>query len=124
MLYVNDESCAETLKNGAEKRARALIDFVRNWDGQGDILVHCNRGVSRSPAAAFIIACAMAPDISEAAILAGIRRAAPHADPCPLIVDFADDLLGRKGRMFDAVQDLAPPCTALTAPTVTIQLAA
>ena len=36
-----------------------LLDFVRGWDQQAPILIHCYSGLSRSTAAAFIALCAL-----------------------------------------------------------------
>ena len=123
LLYVDQESCAETIDLAARSRAREIIDFIRRSGCGGDILIHCNRGVSRSTAAAFIILCMMEPETAEAALMKRLRAAAPHADPCPLLVNYADDLLGRDGRMTDALDDLSPPCPAISAPLATIGLA-
>ena len=123
-LYVDSESCAAEISAAQHARAEALVDFTRNWDGAGDVLVHCKRGVSRSAAAAFIILCAMQPDLDERELLARVREKAPHADPCPLLVNYADELLGRDGAMFDALDDLPPPRTVIAAPVVTLPLCA
>jgi len=125
LLYVDRESCAETINKAARERSRQIIDFVGRWDGAGDLLVHCNRGVSRSTAAAFIILCMKEPMASEALLMNRLRAAAPHADPCPLLVHYADELLGRDGRMTDALDDLAPPCCSdMAAPLAMVRLAA
>ncbi len=124
LLYVDRESCAETISKAARARARDIVDFIARWDGAGDILIHCNRGVARSPAAAFIILCMREPDTPEADLMMRLRRAAPHADPCPLLVTYADEILGRDGRMADAVDDLCPPSPAISAPVAMVILAA
>lgn len=124
LLYVDRESCAATIAKAGRDRARAIIDFVKAWDGDGDILVHCNRGVSRSTAAAYVVLCMREPQTSEAALMARLRKAAPHADPCPMIVNAADEILGRDGRMVDALDDLCPPCAAISAPLTLVSLAA
>lgn len=123
-LYVVRESCAASIDEAARARARDLIDFVKAWDGAGDILIHCNRGVSRSTAAAFVVLCMLEPHSSEAALMKRLRAAAPHADPCPLLVTYADDILGREGRMAETVDDLSPPCAAMPAPVVTVKVTA
>lgn len=120
MLYVESESCSASLSKAAKDRARQIIDFIRAADGDGDILIHCKRGVARSTAAAFVIMCMREPDADEAVLLRRLRKAAPHADPCPLIVDYADEILGRNGRMSDAIADLCPPVTVIAAPLVVI----
>ena len=123
-LYVERDACAATISDAAKGRAEEIIRFSQAWDGVGDIMLHCNRGVSRSMAAAFIILCMRDPNKAEALLAASLRRAAPHADPCPLIVSHADDLLDRDGRMLDAIEDLPPPCADTAAPVVTLPLAA
>ena len=74
-LYVDSESSARSIASAARARADAIIAFLRGWGGDGDILIHCRRGVSRSTAAAFIAMCMARPDESEAALLLRLRRA-------------------------------------------------
>jgi predicted protein tyrosine phosphatase len=83
---------------------QALLDFARGWSGARPLVAQCWAGVSRSTAAAFVIACQKRPDVSEQDLAAALRRAAPQATPNPLIVAHADALLGRAGRMTAAVQ--------------------
>lgn len=123
-LYVARESCALSIAEAAQSRARDIINFARTWDGKGDVLIHCNRGVSRSTAAAFIILCIREPDAPEVALMRRLRCAAPHADPCPLFISYADEILGRNGRMVEALDDLCPPCLAMPAPLATVKVAA
>jgi predicted protein tyrosine phosphatase len=82
----------------------AVIEFGRGWDASAPMVVHCFAGISRSTASAFAIACDRNPDASEFAIARALRQAAPHAFPNRRIVALADDLLGRGGRMVDAVE--------------------
>lgn len=79
-----------------------IIAFGRGCGADQDVLVHCWMGVSRSPAAAYVIACERAPG-AERSIARDLRHRAPHATPNRLIVAVADDLLGRRGRMVDAI---------------------
>lgn len=123
-LYVERESCAASIAEAARSRAKEVIEFAKDWDGTGDILIHCNRGVARSTAAAFIILCMREPQTPEAALMRRLRSAAPHADPCPLFITYADEILGREGRMADALDDLGPPCSAMPAPLATVKVAA
>lgn len=123
MLYVKRETCGESISAAARGRAEEIIRFLNAWDGSGDILVHCSRGVARSMATAYIIMCMRYPDESEAALARRLRRAAPYADPCPLLVSYADDILAREGRMIEAVEDLPAPSTVISAPVATFDLA-
>ncbi len=81
----------------------ALLDFVRRWDRAEPMLIHCYAGVSRSTAAAFIAACALAPSRSEYELAREIRRNSPTATPNARLIAIADLMLKRKGRMTDAI---------------------
>lgn len=87
---------------GAEHVER-LIDFLRDWDREAPMVIHCYAGVSRSPAAAFIGACALDPSRRELDIAQELRRASPSATPNRRLVALADRLLERQGRMIEAV---------------------
>jgi len=80
-----------------------LIDYVCDWDEKAPMLIHCWAGVSRSTAAAFICLCTLNPQISEHKIAGILRDASPTATPNPRLVGFADEKLGRDGRMTEAV---------------------
>jgi predicted protein tyrosine phosphatase len=80
-----------------------LIAFVRNWDRVNPLVVHCFAGISRSTAGAYVSACTLNPTRSELAIARDLRRLSVTASPNPRIVAIADRLLGRSGRMVDAI---------------------
>lgn len=80
-----------------------LLAFARGWTQAGPLLVHCWAGVSRSPAAAYVLACARSEPGDEAALAAALRAAAPFATPNARVVALADEALGRGGRMRDAI---------------------
>ena len=83
-----------------------LLAFAATWDGTRPMLVHCWAGVSRSTAAAFIIACQRAPGRSEREIAQALRAAAPYATPNPLMISLADAALGRGGAMSAAIAEI------------------
>ena len=83
--------------------AAQLIAFARAWDRREPMVIHCFAGVSRSTAAAFIVACALSPERAEADIAAALRRLSPTATPNALLTRHADALLGRGGRMIEAI---------------------
>jgi len=83
-----------------------LLDFAAGWDATRPMLVHCWAGVSRSTAAAFVIACQRGPDRSERDIAQALRVAAPYATPNRLVVALADKALGRAGRMSAAIAEI------------------
>lgn len=127
-LYVDCEDGPAAHNATARARTELIIKGFQAWEAEGDpdakVLVHCAKGVSRSTAAAFIIMCLSNPDVPEAKIARYLRKVAPHADPCLFMINHADDILGREGRMFDAIDDLSPCRTTIDAPIVVLQAAA
>ncbi len=87
----------------------ALLAFVRAWDESPErdrpLLIHCYAGVSRSPAAAFIAACALT-SAPEAEIAARLRRLSPSATPNSHLIALADARLSRDGRMVAAIESI------------------
>lgn len=82
----------------------ALTDFARGWSGRGALAINCYAGISRSPAAAFIVAAALRPDRDEAELARTLRLSAPSATPNMRLITLADALLGRDGRMIAAIR--------------------
>jgi predicted protein tyrosine phosphatase len=99
-----------------------LLAFVRAWDRESPLLFHCWAGISRSTAAAYIAACALAPERDEAELAGALRKAAPSATPNARFVTLADDLLGRKGRMTDAIQAIGRGAEAMEGTPFMLQL--
>lgn len=86
------------------EHVEALLAFAQGWRGARPLLVHCWAGVSRSTAAAYVVACARTAPGREGEWVARLRDAAPTATPNPLIVALADRLLDRGGAMVRAVE--------------------
>lgn len=84
----------------------AILDFAQAWDREQPLLIHCYAGISRSTAAAYIAACALAPERDEAEIALALRDASPSATPNALFVAIADYMLGRGGRMVAAIAEI------------------
>jgi predicted protein tyrosine phosphatase len=85
-----------------------VLDFVRGWDRNAPLVVHCYAGISRSTASAFAAACMLNPQRDEVSIARQIRAASPIASPNRLIVMLADKALGREGRMLRALDEMGP----------------
>ena len=83
-----------------------ILTFVRAWDRRAPMVVHCLAGISRSTATAFMAACALNPRAPESAIAESIRELSPTASPNLLLVEIADRLLQRDGRMIQAIEDI------------------
>ncbi|MFI8681425.1 tyrosine phosphatase family protein [Brevundimonas diminuta] len=84
------------------EHVEALLAFAQGWRGARPLLIHCWAGVSRSTAAAYVVACARTAPGREDEWAARLRETAPTATPNPLIVALADRLLDRGGAMVRA----------------------
>jgi predicted protein tyrosine phosphatase len=80
-----------------------LLSFVADWGRERPIVIHCWAGISRSTAAAFITACHLNPEREEAELARFLRQASPSATPNARLVAIADAMLGREGRMVEAI---------------------
>lgn len=104
-LRFNDIAVAtEGLTAPGENHVRRIIGFARGWDRSAPMLIHCFAGVSRSTASAYIIALALNPDLDAQITANDLRLRSPTATPNPKLIALADDMLGRGGRMVDAVR--------------------
>jgi predicted protein tyrosine phosphatase len=88
----------------ADEHVTELVKFLRGWDRRAPVVMHCYAGISRSTAGAYVAVCALNPHRDEAAIANEMRRASPTASPNTRIVEIADRLLGRGGRMIRAIE--------------------
>jgi predicted protein tyrosine phosphatase len=89
--------------------AQRLVDFIgawRAWDGDAPMLIHCWAGISRSTASAFTALCMARPDEDEMDLAQELRDASPSATPNALLVSHVDAILGRGGRMTEAVKSI------------------
>jgi predicted protein tyrosine phosphatase len=76
-------------------------------DGNGaeaHLLVHCHAGVSRSTAAMLCLLARESPGETEDALFERLRRIRPQAWPNSLMVSIGDKMLGRGGRLVDALR--------------------
>jgi predicted protein tyrosine phosphatase len=99
-----------------------LLAFSRDWDAKDPLLIHCWAGISRSMASAYIVLCDRLGPGREMEIAQAIRRRAAHANPNPLLVQHADDVLGRDGRMNDAVAMMGLPSLVMEGVTTALPL--
>ena len=88
----------------AAEHVERLIEFVTSWDRKQPLVIHCYAGVSRSTAGAFIALASLNPTRDEAELAQEIRRRSPSATPNIRLVRFADEILGRNGRMVEAIE--------------------
>jgi predicted protein tyrosine phosphatase len=106
-----------------EDHVSQLIAFVRGWDRAAPMVVHCYAGISRSTASAFVAACTLNPERTELRIAQELRQRSDTASPNRRIVSIADDLLGRGGRMVDAIDAIGPATLAVEGRPLWLELA-
>jgi predicted protein tyrosine phosphatase len=86
----------------------ALLRFGEELHAAGDdlehLLIHCHAGVSRSTAALAILLAREHPE-DEAAVFERLVAIRPQAWPNSRMIGFADEMLGRSGRLRAALQD-------------------
>lgn len=90
----------------SETEIYKLLDIAKHWNRSYPLLINCYMGISRSTAAAFVIACALEQKKSEAAIARLLRENSPTATPNKLMVELADKILDRGGRMSSAIAEI------------------
>ena len=66
--------------------------------------MHCHMGISRSSAAMLSLMAQMDRQQTEDALFVRLREIRPQAWPNSLMVGYADDLLGREGRLVSALR--------------------
>ena len=97
-----------------EAHVLQIIEFARLWDRlgrtpgseRGPLVIHCYAGVSRSTAAAYMSLLALDPDRDEKELARQIRRLSPTASPNTRLIEIADRVLRRDGRMVEAIRSI------------------
>ncbi|MGX1498243.1 tyrosine phosphatase family protein [Roseibium aggregatum] len=106
-LAFNDiVSPVQGLVPASERHVQAFLSFVNSWDRQDPLVIHCWAGISRSTAGAYVAACALNPEADEHRLAKILRERSPSATPNARIVAIGDKLLGRDGRMIDAIRGI------------------
>jgi predicted protein tyrosine phosphatase len=98
------------LEGPKRRDAERLVEFIADWDRKSPLLIHCWAGISRSTAAAYTALCLLRPDESEAGLAQELREASPSATPNRMIVSQVDEILGREGRMLEAIAAIGRGC--------------
>lgn len=107
VIRVDDIACPiDGYTHACDEHLEQLLTFVRAWDRTAPLVVHCYAGISRSTAGAFAAACAINAQRDERSLAQALRRASPTATPNRLIISLADRLLGRNGRMVQAIESI------------------
>lgn len=96
----------EGMQAPMREHVEQIIGFVEDWDQSGPLLIHCWAGISRSTASAFTAMCLLNPQEDEFDLAQELRSHSPVATPNRRMVGFADDILGRRGRMVEAIDSI------------------
>lgn len=88
----------------ASEHVEQLLAFAGAWDRRAPLVVNCYAGISRSTAAAYIIAAALNPERDEFRLAQELRCLSPSATPNIRLVGLADAILGRSGRMSEGIR--------------------
>jgi len=83
-----------------------FLEFIAAWDRAKPLLIHCYAGISRSTAAAYIAALSFDPQLDEAQLAGTLRRLSSSATPNMRLIELADVILAREGRMVEAIRSI------------------
>jgi len=81
----------------------AILEFGREAGDVRHLLIHCHAGISRSTAAMLMILAQADPRETEDAVVGRLLQVRPQAWPNSRMIGFADERLGREGRLSAAV---------------------
>ncbi len=76
----------------------AVYNFLKNWDSNSNIVIHCWCGISRSMATAAFLLCSLDKSNIDRNVRY-IRSVAPHAKPNKLMLSFYEEILKTKGEI-------------------------
>ncbi len=80
-----------------------ILGFARDAGDIRHLLIHCHMGVSRSTAAMLMVLAQALPEAGEDALVQRLLAIRPQAWPNLRMTEFADERLGRGGRLTKAV---------------------
>lgn len=89
-------------KHACPKREHVekIVEFGRKIrDTEGTVLIHCEAGISRSTAAAFVILCDLLGPGKEEEAMQQVANNRPMLHPNKIICEYGDRILNRNGRM-------------------------
>ena len=104
MVFNDISTPMKDLTPPGREHMQQIIGFIEDWDLTGHMLIHCWAGISRSTATAFITMCLLNPQEEEIDLAWELRHLAPSATPNRLMIEHADALMRREGRMVSAIK--------------------
>jgi len=105
-----------------DKQIAQLLEFGKKWRQSAPMLIHCLMGISRSTAAAYILACALHPEKSEQDWARELRRQSATASPNRKLIALANKALGREGQMMSAIAAMSRPLPAYEGVPFTLEV--
>ena len=81
----------------------AILAFGRDAGDERHLLIHCHAGLSRSTAAMLMILAQAHPHEPEDVVVGRLLQIRPQAWPNSRMIGFADERLGRDGRLSAAI---------------------
>jgi predicted protein tyrosine phosphatase len=106
-LNFNDiDEPREGLVLADEAHMSQLLQFIKGWNREQPMLIHCWAGVSRSTAGALIALSALNPTLEAAQAAERLRKASPTATPNRHLMTLADKALNRSGELLKASQNI------------------
>ena len=83
-----------------------ILAFARDAGDIGHLLIHCHMGISRSTAAMLMVMAQAFPKDREDSLIDRLTEIRPQAWPNSRMIAFADERLGRNGRLMAAVNTI------------------
>lgn len=81
------------------------LDIPAPSNDERHLLVHCHMGISRSTAAMLLMLARREPEVDAHELFTRLRRIRPQAWPNSRMISLGDRLLGRGGRLVEALRD-------------------
>lgn len=106
LLFDDTTFCSPHFAPPQIEQIKQITEFAKALEGlSGTLVIHCEAGISRSAAAGVICKTVwLGPEYESEAIL-DIYRNNRKAWPNTLMIQYADELLGRNGNLIAAVRD-------------------
>jgi predicted protein tyrosine phosphatase len=94
------------LVSPSEQHVLELVKFAQEWDWATPLLIHCWAGISRSPAAAAVVALALTPAREDQELAFTMRGLSGSITPNIMMINIADRLLNRGNRFTQAFRSI------------------
>lgn len=101
-----DETAGVEIHPPRPEHAERICGLAEPCGEANFVYCHCNAGVSRSTATAYILRCIWNGPGCEVDCLEAVVEDRPMAQPNELLVRYADEHLGRDGAMLEALEEL------------------